>query len=239
MFADSIFILGHPGLGDHILCSGIYRSYATNYRLCLISALRSNHKSVAELVKDVENIRVVPYESEMWMIAQRNLLRKAGFNTLSLGLFGTNWLSDELARFDENYYRQAGLSFNSRWDSFKYVRNSEKEDLLFEILGCAGDDYIFVHDDPSRSFQIDTKKLPSDLRVIRPTLDLANKFSFFDYTKIIEKAIQIHCIESSFCAYIESLDLQKPKYAHRYARPEAKSNSKLEFTYRSNWEVLT
>ena len=64
-----------------------------------------------------------------------------------------------------------------------------------------------------------------------------NKFSFFDYLKIIENASEIHCIESSFAALIESLEYSIPKYAHRYARPEAKNDFRHEFTYRSNWHV--
>lgn len=238
MQQESIFILGHPGLGDHILCSGIYREYATRYKLCLVSALRSNFQSVADLVKDVENIRVVPYESEMWMVAHRNLLSRIGFKTLSLGLFGTDWLEDRDIRFDENYYLQAGLDLELRWNSFKYIRNFENEDRLFKLLGCENKDYVFVHDDAARGYCIKNEALPSGLKVVRPKLELADEFSFFDYLKVIEHASEIHCIESSFCAFIESLELRNTKFAHRYARSEAKNNSQLEFTYRSKWDVI-
>jgi hypothetical protein len=235
---ESVFILAHPGLGDHILCSGIYREYAARYGLCLVSALKSNFESVKDLVKDVENIRIVPYESEMWMVAHRNLLNRIGFKTLSLGLFGTDWLEDKNIRFDANYYLQAGLPLALRWDSFKYSRNLDNEERLFKLLGCNDSEYIFVHDDAGRNFSIKDEKLPRGLKIVRPSLELADKFSFFDYLKVIEHATQIHCIESSFCALIESLELQKPKFAHRYARPEAKNNMQLEFSYRSNWEII-
>ena len=190
------------------------------------------------MLKDVSNIQIVSYGSELMLLAHRNLLQKCGYDVLNLGSYGSNWLNDKNRRFDGNYYDQAGLSLECRWNSFRYVRNMEREEELFKILGCEVGKYIFVHDDVSRSFKIDENKLPSGLRIIRPDPKLAKKYRIFDYLKVIENASEIHCIESSFGAMIESLEIPLPKFAHRYARPEAIADRRLEFTYRTKWKVL-
>lgn len=238
MHKTGIFILPHQGLGDHILCAGIYREYASRYFHCVVPVMTSYHEEVKEMLKDVANIQVVSYGSELRAMAHRDLLRKCGYDMLNLGSYGPNWFDDKNRRLDANYYYQAGLSLESRWNSFRYVRNKEREDELFKIFGCEMGEYIFVHDDASRNFNIDESRLPSGFRIIRPDLKLAKRFRFFDYLKIIENASEIHCMESSFGALIESLEIPLPKFAHRYARPEAKADRRHEFTYKSNWEVL-
>ena len=64
------------------------------------------------------------------------------------------------------------------------------------------------------------------------------EFNLVDYTKIIENAKEIHVIESSFAAYIESLPLDIPLYAHRYSRGHALNDFRHEFTYKKPWVIF-
>ena len=236
-----IYILGHQGIGDHILCSGIYRYYAKRFKHCVIPVFGEKTAILRDLLKDVNNIQLIRFNSELWqmkMEAHRDLLRIFGYESLNLGYNGKDFFEDPDKRLDENYYAQANLPLENRWNSFKYVRNVEKEIELYNLLGCSKQPYIFVHDDSSRKFNVDETRLPSGFKIIRPDLSLAGNFSFFDYIHIIENAYQIHVMESSFGALIESLDIDVPKFAHRYARPEAKNDYRHEFTYRTNWTVL-
>ena len=73
--------------------------------------------------------------------------------------------------------------------------------------------------------------------IIEP-LSNKSKFTVFNYIKILESAEQIHCIESSFAALIESIEIKANLFAHRYARPEAKNDYKHEFTYKKDWQIL-
>jgi AraC-like DNA-binding protein len=143
-------------------------------------------------------------------------------------------------RFDENFYSQLNLSFLKRWEKFFVPRVSDKEDEVYNLLvndEAKKNGYIFLHEDRERSFVIDRKLLPQDVLIIEPKQNIKD-INFFDYLKIIENADQIHCIESSFAALIESLGLNsKPKFAHRYARPEAFYDYKHEFTYRTEWTI--
>jgi hypothetical protein len=240
MVFRGVYILCHQGLGDHILCNGIYREYAQRYKKCVIPVVDKYYRVVKRMVSDVENIQVVRFNHQFWtfkMEAHANLLNSFGYDTLSLGVFGPEFFLDKSKRLDANFYHQAALPLNTRWESFGVKRDLIAEDKLFKLLIGNSKEYVFLHDDKKRKFIVDSELLPRDMLIVEPDEKLKNKFSFFDYLKIIENAKEIHCIESSFAALIESLEFNIPKYAHRYARPEAKNDFRHEFTYRSKWHV--
>ena len=158
------------------------------------------------------------------------------FRIVGLGSFGTHFMEDDALRLDESFYRQAEVDFESRWTRFYIpkVRDSEVE-ILQDKLNITSP-YIFLHEDASRGFLIDRNLVNSELPEISPLNDLHNLAS--DYMSILENASAIHCIESSFAALCESLNLGVKKYAHRYARPEARDDFKYEYTYRSDWTIF-
>jgi hypothetical protein len=140
-------------------------------------------------------------------------------------------------RFDHNFYHQAGVDFECRWTSFSAPRDIEKEEELFRLLNCGEAPYLFVHEDERRKFVINRKLLPGGLRIIEPTAD-HTIYNLIDYRKVIEHACEIHVIESSFAAYIESLTSTGPLFAHRYARPETYHDYRYEFTYKKLWKIF-
>ena len=238
MASRGLFILPHQGLGDHILCAGIYRELSLRYRHTIVPAKANNYMAVKKMLRDIENIQVISYRKEGWVPLHQKLMSKFGYDKLKLGEYGASFFANPNMRLDENFYHQADLPLAVRWESFGYLRDEEKEAELFDLLKCSDSEYVFVHDDESRGFKIDMDRLPSGVKIVRPIPELASKFTPFDYLKVIESAIEIHCMESSFVAMIESFEIKVPKYAHRYARPEAKSNKVFEFTYKSNWKIL-
>ena len=235
-----VYILCHQGLGDHILCNGIYREYANKYKKCVIPVIDKYFKTVQQMLSDLTNVQVVRVKNPFWAFkieSQANLLSYIGFDILKLGSFGADFFKDNSKRLDANYYQQAGLALSKRWESFRVPRNRDLEDKLFRKLVGETKEYVFLHYDQKRNFLLDSELIPKHLLRVVPNERLNKKFSFFDYLKIIENAREIHCIESSFAALIESLEYPIPKYAHRYARPEAKNDFRHEFTYRSNWYI--
>jgi len=236
-----LYIFPHQGLGDHILCSGIYRRLATNRPFLVVATTVNNANSVSQMLSDVPNIQVEIYKhsyDNLRIDAHAVLLGKFGYDVLRLGYTGENFFSNPKERLDENFYRQAGIDISSRWEFFKLNRNRQRENELLNRLVKTPSPFIFVHEDRSRGFDIDLAKLPKGIEIIQPFPNLSKEFTVFDYLSVIEKATEIHCIESSFCALIESMQYDIPKYAHRYARPEAKADYRHEFTYRSKWEIL-
>jgi hypothetical protein len=161
-----------------------------------------------------------------------------GFEILYLGKFGAGFFKDPSLRLDANYYFQANLELSHRWDSFYVPRDLAKELELKNLLVESGKKYVFVHDDKGRNFNIREECLPRGCEVVRPDNALSKRYSFFDYLTLIEQAEEIHCIESSFAALIEGLQIPGNKFAHRYARPEALNDFRHEFTYRTMWEIV-
>lgn len=236
-------IFGHPGLGDHILCNGIYRNIAQKAKKCFIATRKDNRYQIHEMLSDLDNIKLLNYGNPVlfhsWTRKHIKYLRQReseGIKTLLLGDFGENFLAG--ARFDQSFYRQAEIDFQKRWDSFYAPRNKTKENRLFKKLVTSTKPIIFMHEDKSRGFSVNLELIDNinSFQIVRPLI--SKEFTIFDYRLIVERATQVHCIESSFAALIESMRIQGEKFAHRYARPEAKGDWRLEFTYKSDWKIL-
>jgi hypothetical protein len=200
------------------------------------------------MLNDISNIEVISYDSnsklESWenwyffLESHEKFLMRLGYESLNLGSFSSNFLTSGDLKFDEEFYRQAGLPFESRWTAGRVSRNLKREQELFDYFRAGAEPYVFLHEDKNRDYRIDRGYLPKATRVIQPLTELMNRYCISDYLQIIEKADEIHCIESSFCALIETYMLDIPKFAHRYSRPEAQGSRQLEFTYKSKWIVL-
>lgn len=245
MGARGVYILCHQGLGDHLLCGGIYREYAKRYPIVFIPVTKNYAKTMQILMSDLPNVHIISFDFaitdsrlNLKMESQAKLLSNFGFDILHLGAFESSFFKDPNMRLDANYYSQASLNLEHRWESFDVPRNFEKERELKDLLVPDGKPYIFVHDDASRSFNIRPIAFPDGITVVRPDVTLSSQFSFFDYLTLIEEAQQIHCIESSFAALIEGMEIQGEKFAHRYARPEALNDFRHEFTYKTDWKVI-
>ena len=181
--SSGVYILGNQGLGDQIVLNGLYRYFAKKYDFCVIPIGDRYKKTIQEMTNDIQNILVTGYRMEIWephMLAHRNFLKKRGFHCLNLGNFATNYLVNEKFSLDQTIYEQAGIPHQARWSDFRYLRNISREKQLFEQLGCKRGEYIFVHDDPKRKLEIESKLLPEKYSVIKPKIGI-KKFSFFDY----------------------------------------------------------
>ena len=238
--SENLFINAPRALGDQIICNGLYRNVSQAYERCIIPVRKSLHLSMTEMLSDLTNVEFLVFPDRIARYStyvSDYFFGKLGFDIIRIGYSGENFPSKSGVKWDENYYLQAGLDFKLRWLGFHAPRNTLREEELYQILGCEGEPYIFVHEDASRGFLIESSLLPKNMRQVRPRPDL-KEFTIFDYRKVIESASTIHCIESSFTALIESMDINVPKYAHRYSRPEAKRDWWHEYTYASKWEVI-
>jgi len=196
--------------------------------------------SLKSLVGFNEHIYISPFidsHSNGLMLRQRQIVKLFALDIVDLGFFGRNFLESETLNFDEQMYAQAGVDFNARWDSFNPTRNQEKEIDIFASYNVKPGEYIFLHEDQTRDIVIDRTLIKSTLKIVQPTPTHA-KNSITDYMLLIENAAEIHTIESSFGALIESMNVAVPKYSHRYARQKVVDNPRTAFTYRTAWEVL-
>lgn len=237
------FFVHHLGLGDHIICNSIYRHYCDKGESVILPVKPHNTQTVQDMLSDKESASILSLDGghpDNEMIHKSMEYSSMGYELVRLGNFGDNFLADQTIRYDNSFYNQAGLGFNERWNSFHVPSNQEREKEVYESL-CDDQEYVFLHEDVERGFVIDRSYINKKYKVVSPVsngLKSEKKFRFCDYRKVIENASEVHCIESSFCAFIESLNIGKKRYAHRYCRPEASSNFCYEFTYKNNWEII-
>lgn len=236
-FGKFVIIFPHQGLGDFVICNGIFRELAKSNKKIFVAVKKSNARQVRVMLRDVSNISLLVFaNSESMILRAVKLLGLLRFKVVLLGYRGKGFFTT-MTRFDESFYAQSGLSLELRWNNFVIQRNDIKEQLLYSRL-VVNEPYIFLHEDRSRNFIIDRKLINNKLQIVEP-IPQCDDFSIFDYLKIIENAAEIHVIESSFAHLIESVEVQGERFAHRYARPYVMDDFRQQPTYRHDWNILT
>lgn len=201
------------GLGDAIICNGLIRFLAAHRAAKVtVPALEKNIKSVRFMFRDNRNIEVVQTDgAQAWDAGADNL-------AIDLGQFRANWKIRTVS-FDQEFYIQGGVDFNVRWDWFFVPR-----DRPFEIRN-GQQSYAFVHDDRERGWVIPDPNLP----VFRPAM----AHCIFDYYPAIVGATEIHCIDSAFACWIDSMPENGQKLFFHNIKPIDNPLSRL--TRRRNW----
>lgn len=198
---NSIYILGHLGLGDHIVTNGLVRVVADRYDLVQVPCYLHNYESVAFMYRDTPKIQAVAIRDES------DAVRLSQLNTsLRLGYYAPDTFNREL--FDKEFYRHAGVNFSDRWDRF-YVKPPQDE----EKISHSG--FVFVHEDAERGFLIDKSKVNSS-KIIYPV----KNGPIFNNLGLINSSSEIHCINSCFIILVDSLpDIPDQKlFIHNYCR---------------------
>jgi hypothetical protein len=142
------------------------------------------------------------------------------------GTMFTNWAY--------SVYVQAGVNPLFMHTKFHVSRDLEREEKLFENLGLVDNEYIFIHDSGSGECkEIDVGK--DDMLIVRPDMDVTN---IFDYLTILDRAKEIHCINSAFAWLVELTKIGLPhtnflytKNAHSYYDTRAVQTAFSHFTF--------
>lgn len=233
---SSVLLLHHQGLGDHFMCHGIVREYAKKYDRVGIFSKPNNLTSVRFMFRDLPNIEIysgMDEDARRHIFLNKFKLGKSRYQkVVIIGFENLNRESGE--QLEKQFYRLAGVPFEKKWDSFYIDRDQSREQELYKKI-IEQEPYIFVHDD-SR-YPIDNAKLPQQYLVVRPQKGLTD--NIIDYCSVIEKAKEIHAIDSSFMFLIDCLQYQNPEqklFVHRYARPD---NAPWQLPIlKKNWTIL-
>jgi len=232
---EDLFVYHHLGLGDMIHCNGMIR-----YLLDRLNADRNVHVFCKArnlgmtkwMYKDESRIRLVPIadgERES-PVVQRTLKNHRSRNFLSVGHRALRNLERVYpqAFYDELFYRQVGLPYSIRYDWCYWKRDLAEEERVYQKLAPASP-YAFVHDDASRGFSIDTSTI--GMAVVRN--DITE--SIFHMGLLLERAAEVHCMESSIRCMLESLDMSNCKlYYHNFRYPDRP----LDNATRQSWTSI-
>jgi len=214
----------HLGVGDHILCNGLVRTLYNQgcvYKTLFVFCKEKSYNVLSRMYTDEPNICLIPIPHDhanleiYWVnefVYKHNIMNfmRSGFGSIdtliSLGLCKT---------FDECFYTCLGIPYLYRWTKFKLVRNENEEARILNKLNPNKEKYIFVHDDPSRGFNI-TPQNSSGYKIIRN--DVSE--NLFDMIGILENAEEIHCMESSMRCLIEHLNVTDKLFLYTNVRSD-------------------
>jgi len=202
------YIHHHLGLGDHIINNGMVRHFCKEYGAISLFAYNHNLKNVEYMYRDIDRVKIIGVESDM---EADEYVSKNNLDCMKI--IRSSQKCD--LPFDKAFYKLAGLDFSVRFNEFYYERDLEEEKRVLNTLNPDNERYVFIHDDPSRRFKINMDRIRTSYRVIMND----KRFNVFDYLTLIERAEEIHFMQSSFKELICSYKLMKPKlYQHNYVR---------------------
>lgn len=235
---SNILIYHHLGLGDHIMCHGIVREYCKKYDQVSIFSRLNNYPSVSFMFRDLKNLTIIKGDDDF----ARDLISKNqhASNTEKydeVKIIGFQDLNrNSGVPLEKQFYDTAGLSISKKWDSFYVERDFEKEKSVFNKY-APKEDYVFVHEDTSRKYIIKRKYINKNYKIFLPNNKIAE--NIFDYCTIVEKAKEIHVIDSSFMFLVDCLNYNNPNqklYIHRYSR----ENNEWQLPIlKKNWYIIT
>lgn len=210
IMSDPMVILGCLGLGDAFLCNAILRHYAKD-RMVVYPCWFHNHRTLTEMFSDATiAFHPVAKEEDAISLADRTE------GSLKLGYYNQPF---DATKFDQEFYRQAGLEFEKRWTEFKMPEMTIKE---------WDSEYSWCHHDESRGFKIDKDKVGKNPYFLMPNTNLKSiVLGMFN-------ANEIHVINSCMLILADSVATPKAKrlVLHHYSRKT------IYPTLRKNWQVI-
>lgn len=234
---SSILLYHHLGLGDHIMCHGIVREYCKKYEKVAIFCLPHNLPTVSFMFRDLANLTILKADSSYpKKFTDQKISQFEKLNYDEIKIIGyQNLNKDGNTPLEMQFYQLAGIPFNKKWDSFYVERDSEKERALFDRVVPRGD-YAFVHEDAPRNFVINKEFICKDCAVI--IADQSHTDNIIDYCTVIEKAKEIHVIDSCFMFLIDFLPYNNPDqklFVHRYSR---ENHEWLLPVLKKDWHII-
>lgn len=218
---QDLYVYHHLGLGDMIHCNGLVRYLLTQLpseRSVHVFCKDRNAEMTRWMYRDEPRIVVLPLlESQRELPQVEAILRtRHATNFLSVGHRALRPLlsTHPHAFFDELFYQQIGLPYALRYTHCYWSRELDQEERVFEKL-APNQPYAFVHDDTRRGYRIDTDSMT--LPVVRN--DITE--SIFHLGLLLERATEVHCMESSIRCMIESLDMSRVRLVyHNFRYPD-------------------
>jgi hypothetical protein len=215
------YIYHHLGLGDHIICNGLVREIISNNEEYSLFVKPHNFDSIQFMYKDLPNLYFILADDRFCVEFLKNKEKKiiVGFD------------SHPNIPWDEFFYFQHKIDFSKRWDSFKVTRDLDKELFLYDKLNPKNEEYILIHSKGSDNIdRIDYSVFKEDVKKIYVEKHTNN---IFDYLTLIEKAKEIHCIESSFQVMVDSFELNNKLYFHNN-----KNSRGFQHKIKNKWIVI-
>lgn len=226
----NIYIHQHSRLGDMILCNGLIRILSKKYKNKVINIFcRSKLINLIQyMYRDNKRIKLIPLEENFKLtnvklincyekkfihdFFQKNKIKKEQCITIGFENYQkTKDLNPDKKRpwpCDIVFYKQFNIPFYKRFTETFWKRNKQNEKKLYNKLIKKDEKFIFIHDDPKNNLHLSNKFLINkNIKIVRNDINE----NIFDYGLILEKATEIHIMESSIRQIIEVLNIKTKK----------------------------
>ena len=217
-----LIIYHHLGLGDHLICNGLVNYLSLNFNKVFLPVKKRNFNNVSYLYKENNKIHLFKVSNE-----EEDVLNYALKNNLKILKIG---FEKRKKPFNSGFYKQLKLSYSISKDYFSFPRDKEKENALYQHLvehfGIK-DKFALIHSESSQGNADIKIGNALDKIFIRKDMDIFN--NIFYYSKLIEHAEEIHCIDSSFLHLVDRSVTTNNLYFH---------NLKNNFTEGANLKLL-
>ena len=134
---------------------------------------------------------------------------------------------------------------DDNWQKFVTIeRNLAREYKCFKELNNNFDEFIFVNDifaSPPEIIKLNLDIKSKFTSAIYNKSEFINKYNMFDYLSILEKAKEIHTIETSFCYLIEILSTTDKLFMYPRKIDGEKQHSDFKYIegiYQKRWKHL-
>ena len=199
------YIYHHLGLGDHIICNGIFMYYKEIYGKVTVFCKPHNYENVKYMYRDDKNIKVLSIGEDS-DVNNYVILNKIEKDVIRVGF--ENLYTYNTETFDVGFYEGSKIPFSVRFSNFHIDRDLELEQKITNELNPNGEKYIFTHN-------INKDKIKSNFKII----DNPTNYNIFNLISLIENAEEVHIMESSIKCLVNSYKMNKPKFFyHNYVR---------------------
>ncbi|MAV62061.1 MAG: hypothetical protein CMI80_01080 [Candidatus Pelagibacter sp.] len=213
-----------------ILCNGLIRILSNKYNNYYLNLFcRSKHlKIIKFMYRDNKKIKLIPLKENRNLLDEKLLMKYEGKfienyikkknikkrNLISIGFENydkiKNLNKDKKNQWpcDIIFYKQFNIPFKKRFTETYWRRDKKNEKKLYKKLIKKNEKFAFIHDDPKRNIYLKNNFLNKKIKKIVKN-DV--KENIFNYGMILEKADEIHIMESSIRQIIEVLKIKSKK----------------------------
>jgi hypothetical protein len=211
---DKVLYGGVMTLGDCIVCNAIVHRFAKESNILYYPTDHTNFETLSCLYQDYDNIVVVTFDGpqqEQDFISKNNLMRirSADIYGTYINRVGTSGGMNVSINWDRQIYEYYDLPYSTRYTGFKFPKNVEGSQELYNELTQGDDNYVLFHQEASYgslNINLDGFRMANGmppLKVIE--VKFGTTKNLCQYIKLIENAKEIHCIPSSFYCLVDSL----------------------------------
>ena len=211
------------------------REYCKKYDRVGIFCIPRYFASVSFMYRDLENLKIEKSnnhrDKQFFRFYNKFKLGSARYDEIKI-LYDDTELGIPAER---QFYALANVPHEKKWSSFYVQRDQTREQDFFARV-TSKEPYIFIHDDAIYGSRMSPQRLPAHLLAVRAEKSLTD--NIFDYCTVMERAEEIHVVDSVFMFLVDCLPYQNPKqklFVHRYAR----SNPPWRLPIlKKNWTIL-